>query len=227
MQNITFNKYIKTTYKRFQHNHKIIIWGLVLPLVTFLILALNIISLKDSNFSWDILILSHIHKSSQPFLDNFASVLTNFGGFRLILLLITPIILLLLFLRKKGSLTYLTISIFSSAIVNFIIKIIFHRPRPHLWESGYPFPSDFSFPSGHAMASMTLALTILVIFWDSFKNPLILILAGIYVISIAWTRLYLGVHFPSDILGGWLLAIAWTTLVTFLFNFPENNKNTN
>lgn len=227
MQNITLNQYITTIYQKFLHHHQTIIWVFLLPLVAFLILALNVISLKDNNFSWDILILSNIHKNSQPFLDNFASVLTNFGGFRLILLLITPIILLLLFLRKKGSLTYLTISIFSSAIINFIIKIIFHRPRPHLWESGYPFPSDFSFPSGHAMGSMSLALTLLVIFWDSFKNPLILILAGIYVISIAWTRLYLGVHFPSDILGGWLLAIAWTTLVTFLFNLPKNNKNTN
>jgi undecaprenyl-diphosphatase len=131
---------------------------------------------------------------------------------------------LFLFNTKKRLLTYLIVTIFSSAIVNSIIKILVRRSRPHLWESSYPFPSDFSFPSGHAMGSMTLALTLVVIFWGSRYQFLLWILAAIYVISIAWTRLYLGVHYPSDILGGWLLGIAWTTLITLLLK-PHKFEN--
>lgn len=195
-------------------------------LVIFTGLALQI-SYLHGEFLWDKAILLTIHKNSQPFLDNFASILTNFGRLKLILLLIIPVIFLLLWHRKKRLLTYLITSIITSAIINYSIKIFFHRPRPDLWESNYPLPSDFSFPSGHAMGSMNLALTLLVIFWGNRYQPLLCILAGIYVISIAWTRLYLGVHYPSDILGGWLLAIAWTTLITLLFNLPKSENNIN
>lgn len=226
MLNINFHKYIKSTYKKFEGNHHKIIWGFLLPLVTFNILTFNIVSLKTNNFFLDILILSNINKTSQPFLDSFAFFFTNFGGIRFILLLIISAIILFLSTIKKKLLAYFIINILTSIIINYIIKILIHRPRPRLWESDYPLPSDFSFPSGHAMVSMTLALTILIVFWNSRNILLLSILAGIYVISIAWTRLYLGVHFPSDILGGWLLAIALTTLITLLFNLPKKNKNT-
>lgn len=209
-------------------NHKItkrkfFLFIKIFCLIIFSALALQI-SYLHGEFSWDKNILLTIHNTSNSFSDNFTSILTNFGGFKLILLFTTPIGLLLFFYNKKRLLTYLITSIFTSAVVNFIIKIFFHRPRPNLWESSYPLPSDFSFPSGHAMASMTLALTLVVIFWGSRYQFLLWILAGIYVISIAWTRLYLGVHYPSDILGGWLLGIAWTTLITLLLK-PHKFEN--
>ena len=49
-----------------------------------------------------------------------------------------------------------------------------------------------------------------------------LIFGSLYVLLIAWTRLYLGVHYPSDILGGWLLAIAWKVSIYLLFNGLNN-----
>lgn len=205
---------------------KILLFIKVFCLIIFSALALQISYLHDE-FSWDKKILLTIHNTSNYFLDNFTSILTNFGGFKLILLFTISIGFLLFFYHKKRLLTYLITSILTSAVVNFIIKIFFHRPRPNLWESSYPLPSDFSFPSGHAMGSMTLALTLVVIFWGSRYQFLLWILAAIYIISIAWTRLYLGVHYPSDILGGWLLGIAWTTLITLLLNPRKFENNTN
>jgi len=76
------------------------------------------------------------------------------------------------------------------------------------------------------MGSITFALTFLVIFWGSRYLNLLAILALFYVGLIAWTRLYLGVHYPSDIIGGWLLGIAWTTLVTLLLN-PRSSDSLN
>lgn len=196
---------------------KIFLFIEVSCLIIFSALALQI-NYLHGEFSWDKKILLAIHNTSNSFLDNLTSVLTDFGRFKLIVLFTILISFLLFFYNKKRLLTYLITSIFTSAIVNFIIKILFHRPRPNLWESSYPLPSDFSFPSGHAMGSMTLALTLLVVCWGSRYQILLWILATIYVILIAWTRLYLGVHYPSDILGGWLLGIAWTTLITLLLN---------
>ncbi|BAQ65734.1 phosphatase PAP2 family protein [Geminocystis sp. NIES-3709] len=227
MPSLPLDKYFKNSYQKLKHNFSIIIFSFLLPLIVFTILTLNVIFLKNSTFSWDISILLTIHNISQKFWDEFVPILTNFGGFKFILFFLTPIIVLFLSQIKRRLLIYLIVSIFSSAIVNFIIKILIHRSRPHLWESSYSFPSDYSFPSGHAMGSITLALTLLIIFWGSRWTIFFVILAGIYVISIGWTRLYLGVHFPSDILGGWLLGIAWTSLITLLLNPRQSEKNTN
>lgn len=186
-----------------------------LILFTFLALAINYFNIE---FVWDKQILTFVHKNNNTFLDNFASFFTNFGGIRYTIFCSFFLSLYLLYRQKKRLFIYLITTILSSSIVNFGIKFLFQRPRPSLWESFYPFPSDFSFPSGHAMGSITFALTLLVIFWDSRYLNLFAILALIYVGLIAWTRLYLGVHYPSDIIGGWLLGIAWTTLITFLLN---------
>ncbi|MBL1208957.1 phosphatase PAP2 family protein [Geminocystis sp. GBBB08] len=194
-----------------------------LILFTFLALEINYLNIE---FPWDKQILHFIHSQSSIFLDNFASVATNFGGIKYILSFSFLLCLWLFYQGQKSLLGYLITSILSSAIVNFGIKLLFQRPRPNLWESSYPLPSDFSFPSGHAMGSITFALTLLVIFWGSRYLNFIAILALLYVGLIAWTRLYLGVHYPSDIIGGWLLGIAWTTLVTLLLN-PRSSHSLN
>ena len=107
------------------------------------------------------------------------------------------------------------LTVVSSGLLNLLAKLLFHRDRPSLWESSTS-ELYFSFPSGHAMLSMTLvvALTLLVP-----RNPwrsLFLFGGVMLAIEIGWTRLYLGVHYPSDILGGWALAIAWAIGVSRL-----------
>lgn len=227
MSELTINKYFEKTYQRFKQYHQLVLWLILLPLIIFTILTFKIISLKNSGFSWDISLLLMIHETFGESFNSWASFLTNLGGLKIILLFLSPIILLLFYQGQKRLFIYLITTILSSAIVNSLIKILFQRPRPQLWHSDYPFPADFSFPSGHAMGSINVALTILVIFWGSRYFNFIAILALVYVGSIAWTRLYLGVHYPSDIMGGWLLGIAWTAFMTFLFNLPQSNKNTN
>ena len=196
---------------------KILSFLKIFCLVIFSVLAIEI-NYFHREFLWDKLILLYIHNYSNSWLNKLAPILTNFGGLKLILFFSFFISLFLFIKKQKRLLTYLITSIFTSAIVNFIIKIFFQRPRPNLWESFYTQPSDFSFPSGHAMGSISLALTLLIIFWGSRWTLLLTILALFYILTIAWTRLYLGVHYPSDILGGWLLGIFWTTLITLLLN---------
>jgi undecaprenyl-diphosphatase len=200
---------------------RVFVIGVIFPLIIFSILAFKV-NQNEGGFSWDIAILLKIHSTAQPFLDQFAKNFTNLGNFGSIIILILPLILVFIYQKKWALGAYLTLTIVGNEQINNITKIGFHRLRPHLWESIIPFPSSFSFPSGHAMGSMTLVVALLIISWRTKWRVVIATLGFLYVILIGWTRLYLGVHFPSDILGGWLLGITWSVSMSLLFKIPNN-----
>ncbi|MGV0106461.1 Phosphatase PAP2 family protein [Nostoc sp. DSM 114160] len=66
------------------------------------------------------------------------------------------------------------------------------------------------------MTSVTLVAILLFLTWATSWRWLVLIFGSLYIIAIAWCRLYLGVHFPSDILAGWMVALGWTIGVSLI-----------
>ena len=98
-----------------------------------------------------------------------------------------------------------------SALTNFSIKQIFQRPRPIntriIDESGY------SFPSGHSMVSMAFYGYLIYLIHKNIKNKYVKValtlLLSILIISIGISRIYLGVHYTSDVIAGFLVAIAY------------------
>ena len=92
------------------------------------------------------------------------------------------------------------------------LKSAFDRPRPHLWR-GVAHLSSGSFPSGHATQSAALALALLALAWRTRWRLLVAASAAVYVGLVGVSRLYLGVHYPSDVLGGWSVATLWALLV--------------
>ncbi len=109
------------------------------------------------------------------------------------------------------------IALGGSALLNLGTKRLFARERPSLWESIAP-ETTYSFPSGHAMGSMTLALVLVLLAWPTrWRWPMAIAMA-VFVPMVGLSRVYLGVHYPSDILAGWMAASAWvvgTYLVVF------------
>ncbi|MBE9019821.1 phosphatase PAP2 family protein, partial [Chroococcidiopsidales cyanobacterium LEGE 13417] len=106
-------------------------------------------------------------------------------------------------------------TLLGSIIINRTAKVLLHRVRPHLWESPAP-EFDYGFPSGHAMSSMTLVVVLVILTWGSRWRWWVLAAGTIFVLVIGWTRLYLGVHYPSDILAGWMASIAWAVGVSWV-----------
>jgi membrane-associated phospholipid phosphatase len=111
-----------------------------------------------------------------------------------------------------------------SAVIKPTAKEFWHRVRPDLWTSVAP-EFDYSFPSGHAMTSMTLIALLVVLTWGSVWCWLTVILGSVYIFAIGWTRLYLGVHFPSDIIAGWMVAIAWAIGVSLIIRPLSQSAN--
>jgi undecaprenyl-diphosphatase len=91
-------------------------------------------------------------------------------------------------------------------------RLFAHGPRPDLWLSIAP-EQTFSFPSGHAMGSATLAAALSLLPWRTGWRWPAVALGAFFVSWVGASRLYLGVHFPSGILAGWAAAVGWACLV--------------
>ncbi len=188
--------------------------GVYLPLQVFGELAEEVWE-NEGGFPWDVPILLAIHMTASPQMNAFAATLTKFGVFWGVFPVATAIALVLLNRRRWRSLAYLITTLMGSIVINRTAKVLLHRVRPHLWESPSP-EFDYGFPSGHAMSSMTLVAALVILTWDSRWRLPVLIVGGLFVLAIGWTRLYLGVHFPSDILAGWMVSVAWAVGVSLL-----------
>lgn len=192
----------------------VLLIGVFLPLQIFGELAEDVWQ-HQGGFPWDVQILLSINARSSPKLDVFATTLTKFGVFWGVFPVAVAIAIILLVQRKWRSLAYLIPTLLGSIIINRTAKVLLHRVRPHLWQSPAP-EMDYGFPSGHAMSSMTLVAALVILTWGTRWCWAVGIVGTIFVFAIAWTRLYLGVHYPSDILAGWMASIAWAVGVSLL-----------
>lgn len=146
-------------------------------------------------------------------LTNIMSVITNLGG-AYVLILIT--ILSFVVIKNKRIGILISTNLVVITILNLVLKSIIQRPRPEgyrlIMESGY------SFPSGHSMVSMAFYGLIIYLIWKKMRyKPLKYILCtllSLLVILIGISRIYLGVHYASDVVGGFIISIAY--LIVFV-----------
>jgi undecaprenyl-diphosphatase len=138
--------------------------------------------------------------------------LTSLGSM-IVLLIMTGAASIYLFLARKHAAAWLLlVAVFGGIGLNDLLKHAFARPRPdHLYQAARVFTS--SFPSAHAEISAITYLTMAALLaqsQSSFRIGLYFIgLAVLLTLLIGLSRLYLGVHYPTDVLGGWCIGAAW------------------
>jgi len=199
--------------------------GVLFPLQIFGDLAEDIWE-DQGGFVWDESILLAIRSTARPELDFIATNLTKLGVYWGVFPVSIALMIFLLIKRQWHKLTYLVITLGGSVIINRTVKVLLHRVRPHLWESPAP-EFDYGFPSGHAMSSMTFVVALVILTWGSRWCWLVMIFGSFFILAIGWTRLYLGVHYPSDILAGWAASIAWATGVSLLIKPRPTHQKQN
>ena len=140
-----------------------------------------------------------------------AKFITNFGG--AIFLIILTITLFILIKNKKIGLSIILNLIVITGL-NQILKYILQRPRPT--EYRLIEETGFSFPSGHSMVSMAFYGYLIYLIYKYVKNKdlkwISIVLLSILICSIGISRIYLGVHYTSDVLGGFLLSISYLVI---------------
>ncbi|MBD2330069.1 phosphatase PAP2 family protein [Alkalinema sp. FACHB-956] len=189
---------------------KLMLWlryGVYVPLQCFILLAIGTQFYPDK-FAWEKEFLWQVHRMANPRLDAWVQFLTDLGVYTGVV----PASLLvggwLLARRHWRSLGYWGLTLVGNIAINRTAKFLFHRERPQLWPNAH-FHYDFSFPSGHAMSSMTFILALIILLLGSRWAVWVMLSGAAFVLMIAWTRIYLGVHYPSDIFAGWMLSTAW------------------
>ncbi len=171
---------------------------------------------KETN-TLDTAILLGIRTLHTPLGDRMAIAVTFLGEPTVLLVICFAIGIGLLINHRRAQATTLAIAAIGAVVLNYLLKDLFARARPALWERIVDVGS-YSFPSGHAMISLVVYGTIGYLLAILFRRwqKLILLLTILLIIAIGFTRLYLGVHWPTDVVAGYAAGLVW--LVTCILS---------
>jgi undecaprenyl-diphosphatase len=119
--------------------------------------------------------------------------------------------------KRKDALVF-SFTLFFGIGLNLLLKDMFHRPRPHLMPLVHE--TSYSFPSGHAMNSFIFYTCLSFFVFRKLKNRQLgislITVSGVLLLLIGISRIYLGAHYPSDVLAGYMAGLCWFVVV-FLF----------
>jgi undecaprenyl-diphosphatase len=201
---------------------------LAICLLTLLIVvSLSADVLTKNNFGFDQSFLLWLHQFANPYLDLIMLKITQLGNPSFVIT-VSIITFCLLWLRNhhREAIIFL-LACLGASILHMGMKLIFAKPRPQLWMQLIT-PKTFSFPSGHALGSLVLYGFIeylLSQYYPKFAQ-LIYIFTVTLIFLIGLSRLYLGVHWPTDIIAGYGIGFLWLTLcLTWLTFNPKENNN--
>jgi undecaprenyl-diphosphatase len=138
--------------------------------------------------------------------------LTALGGFAVLVPLSCAVVLYLVLIKKRETAVMALVAIGGGMVVSFLLKELFDRPRPDLVPHG-SFVYTKSFPSGHSLLStvtyLTLGAMLARVQPRRMLKIYLLVLALVVAGLVGASRVYLGVHWPSDVLAGWAAGSVW------------------
>lgn len=180
--------------------------AVLLPLWGFGELAEDVGEGRD--FAFDRPALEWLHAHHAPVFDQLALLFSRLGYQYGVIPFDIVLVGWLLYRHHKRGALFAATAFIGSALINIAAKHYYGRARPSLWQSLAP-ETTFSFPSGHAMGSMTLAAVVVLLAWRTSWRWPVVAASALFVLAVGTSRPYLGVHYPSDILAGWGAALAW------------------
>lgn len=189
-----------------------------------LFLALGAAVGSGATQALDVQILRRIAAARTPLLDRLVVQITALGSTVVLLVLLLTLSAFLLALRTRGAVALMWVAVVVARALDASLKLLYGRPRPTVvpWEVSV---ASLSFPSGHALSSI-VAYGVLA--WLAARampsraaRAATWAAAALLILLVGTTRLYLGVHYPSDVLGGFLVGFAWLCIVTSLYRRLE------
>jgi len=195
--------------------------GVLVPLCGLALLARWVVHPQPP--PWDLAVLGWIHSYATPGRDRVAVGITDLGTWGGVTPISIALLSYLLFRRRIALSLFVLLAMVGSWILNDAAKAFYGRERPALWNSATR-AMWFGFPSGHAMASMALGTVVTILAWRTRFRWAVLALSAVFVLAVSASRLYLGVHYPSDVIAAWLASLSWVIGLRLLV-FPRAHRS--
>lgn len=190
-----------------------VVWLGVCALTLYLLAQLSDNVLEQEAFAFDKSVLLHIHRLASPGLDELMASVTRIGDPRTVVPLTAIIFGVLWWRRYRLEAQFFALNAFGGAVLSYVLKLAFSKQRPQLWNSPI-VETTFSYPSGHALGSVVLygfLSYILATLYPRYARAFYGA-ATLLIIAIGFSRLYLGVHWPTDIIAGYGIGFLWITV---------------
>lgn len=163
---------------------------------------------------FDMSIIDFVQSYNSPFLTSLMNFFTFIGSPVVLFLFSMLSVVLMSWQKKRWESLFLVIALVGGTIFNQLLKWIFHRQRPSfhrlIVETGY------SFPSGHSMDSFVfygmLCMLLFVFLRSKLAKTTVILFTILVILMVGLSRIYLGVHFPSDVLAGYAAGGVWLTV---------------
>lgn len=190
----------------------------------FIIIA--ILMKGDRLARFDLPIISFIQGGASQTLTRFMVAVSTIGSVKSITLLTAIISVVIFILRRYLLGLYLILSVaFGAGVMNQLLKALFHRERPNILR--FASEHGYSFPSGHSMGSVIFFGGLMFILYQLKKRDWItqiaLVASIILIVLIGISRVYLGVHYPSDVIAGFTFGVIWLLGSFYVFRLYKKN----
>jgi len=198
--------------------------------LTFLFLLLFVVVAYLTNYvglfnHWDLNAIVFVNRFSATHSTKIPVWITNLADGRYIPLIVLGISFLFVFAKKYKDALFINLSVNTGFILCEFFKNLFERSRPPL-DYHLVHAEGFSFPSGHTILAVCLYGMLAVVLSSSIKNHTLKTIVtnffAILICSIAFSRIYLGVHYPTDVLGGLLLGVSILLFFSNLYSIKHS-----
>lgn len=195
----------------------IIFFGIRIPLCGFEWLAEAI--QHQENLPWDTAILRFLEGSLTPGANKLLSLVARTGNINAVVALAVIGVLVLKHERRMRDALFLTFAIVGVVTGNILVRTMVQRTQSIV---GGTFAPTFEsgFPSSQAADTFAVAFVFAALTWATRWRWSVLTLGTFYVLAVGLSRIHLGLRYPSDILAGWALALAWVTTASFVRRTP-------
>jgi len=175
------------------------------------------LTVADAQFS------TWLHSHTMPLLNSAMFVVTSLGSSLFVSCIAVVFGLYLIRRRRLYWLAAFVSSVYGGMLLNRILKYVFQRPRPHFDDPLLSLTS-YSFPSGHTMTATVVYGVLAAYFFattqDWRRRVVIVLVAGLLILLVGFSRIYLGAHYLSDVLGAMAEGLAWLALcLTVVYSF--------
>lgn len=199
----------------------------------YLLLVIGCIGLIFSSIGLQITSIQHfdhlsvawisLHRSS--FLNDFSVGLSYLGGLPFTLLLCSVGCIYFYWKKKIVNILFIGVGISGSVVLGWSLKYLVDRPRPDMM---YQMVETYgaSFPSAHSLYAAVLASLVWGIVYQKAQAKVIAAVAILWCLAMGFSRVYLGAHFPTDVIAGWSIGLIWIALLWLLiFRFILSKTN--